>query len=42
MRKKKGAKWEREKAEIKVGDIFCSPLLDRVRRKGYFDKGLRC
>ena len=29
MRKKKEAKWEREKSEIKVGDIFCSTLLDR-------------
>ena len=29
MRKKKEAKWEREKAEIKVGDIFSSALLDK-------------
>lgn len=27
MRKKKEAKWEREKAEIKVGDIFYVSLL---------------
>ena len=41
MRKKKGAKWEREKSEIKVGDIFCSPLLDRfivtkVNNRGFY------
>ena len=41
MRKKKEAKWEREKAEIKVGDIFCSPLLDRfivtkVNNRGFY------
>lgn len=29
MRKKKEAKWEREKSEIKVGDIFCSCIGDR-------------
>lgn len=29
MRKKKEAKWEREKSEIKVGDIFSSALLDK-------------